>query len=186
MTSPLRAPSPIDLIRRATVDDAVAIAGVHVRSWRWAYRGIIPDDVLASMSLPEREAKWREHFERADGAETFVAEDGARVLGFCTIGAARDEGLDGSVGELQAIYLDEDAAGRGVGRALHEVAIARLRERGYSRAVLWVLEHNPRARRFYEAAGWRPDGAARITRRPTYDRSEVRYAIDLASTIAPR
>ena len=171
------------MIRRATVDDAVAIAGVHVRAWRWAYRGIIPDDVLAAMSLPEREEKWREHFERDDGAETFVAEEGARVLGFCTIGAARDEGLDGSVGELQAIYLDEDGAGRGVGRALLAVAIARLRERGYVRAILWVLEHNPRARRFYEAAGWRPDGAVRTTRRPTYERSEVRYAIDLTSAM---
>ncbi|HEX6838029.1 MAG TPA: GNAT family N-acetyltransferase [Polyangia bacterium] len=171
------------MIRRATVDDAVAIAGVHVRAWRWAYRGIIPDDVLAAMSLPEREEKWREHFGRDDGAETFVAEEGARVLGFCTIGAARDEGLDGGVGEVQAIYLDEDAAGRGVGRALLAVAIARLRERGYVRAILWVLEHNPRARRFYEAAGWRPDGAARTTQRPTYERSELRYAIDLTSAM---
>ncbi len=168
------------MIRRAVAADAEAIAGVHVRSWRWAYRGIIPDDVLDGMSLAEREAKWRDWFAHDDGSEAFVADEGGRVVGFCTIGAARDAGLDG-VGELQAIYLDAEAAGRGVGRALHDAAIARLRERGFGRAILWVLEHNPRARRFYAAAGWRPDGTTRVTRRPTYERSETRYAIELGS-----
>ena len=168
------------MIRRATAADAAAIAGVHVRSWQWAYRGIVPDEVLDGMSLAEREERWREWFTHDDGSEAFVADEGGRVVGFCTLGGARDTDVDGAaVGELQAIYLEADAAGRGVGRALHDAAIARLRERGYGRALLWVLERNPRARRFYEAAGWRADGTARVTRRPTYDRRELRYAIDL-------
>ena len=38
---------------------------------------------------------------------------------------------------------------------------ARIRVAGYRRAVLWVLEANDAARRFYETDGWAPDGARR-------------------------
>ncbi len=50
-----------------------------------------------------------------------------------------------------------------------------MRELGYTDVILWVLEDNPRARRFYEAAGWTLDG----TRRPIeifgIEVPEVRY-----------
>ena len=35
------------VVRPATRDDADSIAEVHVASWRWAYEGQLPDDVLA-------------------------------------------------------------------------------------------------------------------------------------------
>ncbi len=34
----------------------------------------------------------------------------------------------------------------------------RRRERGFAPIVLWVIEGNLRGRRFYERAGWAPDG----------------------------
>ena len=42
-------------------------------------------------------------------------------------------------------------------------------------AVLWVLEDNPRARSFYEAAGWSPDGAVKSDERWGVRAPEVRY-----------
>ena len=45
--------------------------------------------------------------------------------------------------------------------ALLDAALAALAASGSSEASLWVLEDNARARRFYEARGWRADGAAR-------------------------
>ena len=47
---------------------------------------------------------------------------------------------------------------RGFGRELIDAAENRLRELDHSHAVLWVLEDNPRARRFYELAGRRSTG----------------------------
>ena len=64
-------------------------------------------------------------------------------------------------GELFALYVDPDFWGRGVGRALIAAARARLVAEGYRWAVLWVLEGNARADRFYRADGWAPDGARR-------------------------
>ena len=46
-------------VRGATADDARAIAEVHVASWRWAYRGQVPDRILDELSVDEREAIWR-------------------------------------------------------------------------------------------------------------------------------
>jgi len=54
-------------------------------------------------------------------------------------------------------------------------AMATLRAVGFSTATLWVLDTNLRARRFYEAAGWVPDGATKVDDRATFTLREVRY-----------
>ena len=41
-------------IRAAVAADARGIAEVHVRSWQAAYRGQIPDSVLAGLSVDAR------------------------------------------------------------------------------------------------------------------------------------
>jgi hypothetical protein len=43
-------------------------------------------------------------------------------------------------------------------------------------AILWVPGDNPRARRFYELAGWSADGTDREIRIFGFDISEVRSA----------
>ena len=80
------------------------------------------------------------------------------AVGFVAVGLSRDSGGDG---ELYAIYVLPEQWGTGVGRALIEAGEERLRELGHGHASLWVLEANPRARRFYEAAGWSTDGTTR-------------------------
>jgi RimJ/RimL family protein N-acetyltransferase len=46
-------------------------------------------------------------------------------------------------------------------------------------ATLWVLEDNPRARRFYEREGWSPDGEAKSDAFLGVRVNEVRYRIHL-------
>jgi GNAT superfamily N-acetyltransferase len=83
-------------------------------------------------------------------------------------------------GELYAIYLDPAHWGRGYGRALMRAAERGLAEAGFSKAYLWVLETNARARRFYEIAGWAADGGTKVEHRGTVELREVRYRRDLA------
>jgi RimJ/RimL family protein N-acetyltransferase len=40
-----------------------------------------------------------------------------------------------------------------------EASVRRMADEGYREAILWVLEGNERARRFYAVAGWTVDGA---------------------------
>jgi RimJ/RimL family protein N-acetyltransferase len=69
--------------------------------------------------------------------------------------------------------------GTGVGRELMAVAVDRLREAGFRSATLWVLRDNERARRFYERAGWSPDGAEKDDVVAGATVTEVRYRVDL-------
>jgi ribosomal protein S18 acetylase RimI-like enzyme len=157
------------LVRRAVPEDADAIAAVHIRTWQVAYRGQLPDRYLDGLSqeLERRAEIWRKEIStpRSSKHEVWVAEDEARLDGFVALGPARD--LDPSVtGEVYAIYVDPNRWGQGVGRALFSHATDRLASFGYSAAILWVLESNIRARRFYETAGWTVDGRIKHESRP--------------------
>lgn len=57
-------------------------------------------------------------------------------------------------------------------------ARARLRQVGVSGAVLWALEGNTDARRFYERDGWRTDGTCRTAVFGNDTRRLVRYRIE--------
>jgi ribosomal protein S18 acetylase RimI-like enzyme len=94
------------------------------------------------------------------------------VVGFISVGASRDNEAGG---ELFAIYVDPDHWGSGVGRELMAAGEERLRELGHTDVFLWVLEDNPRARRFYERAGWYDDGGRRQVTFLGVDAPEVRY-----------
>jgi len=167
-------------IRDAMPADARAIAEVHVRSWQAAYRGELPDDYLDGLSVDERETWWRDTLSgptRASG--TLVAEDGGRVIGFAGFGPTRDDDAPPGTGEVYAIYLDPDRFGRGVGRELFDRANGRLRELGFTRATLWTLTTNERARRFYERAGWAFDGTESTHQDHCRNLPIVRYAVEL-------
>ena len=167
-------------IRSATVRDARAIAEVHVASWRHAYRGLLPDDSLDRLSVEEREMQRREHLEDPSSEwGTLVAEDAGRVVGFSTYGPSRDEDATDPTGEVPAIYLAPDVVGTGVGRELFAETIAALRAAGFTRASLWVLEGNVRARGFYEKAGWRWDGTISQHDFDCANLPVVRYTADL-------
>lgn len=82
------------------------------------------------------------------------------ISGFATVGPARDPS-SGGCGELYALYVRPDRWRHGIGGTLLVYALARLTAAGFTEAILWVLEGNERARRFYRAEGWLPDGAHR-------------------------
>jgi ribosomal protein S18 acetylase RimI-like enzyme len=103
----------------------------------------------------------------------FVATDNGRIVGFCSFGAA--EGDSGGAGEVYAIYLLPEYLGKGAGHALFDAALTALKHAGFQQAVLWVLEGNDRAVRFYEAHGWASDGARKETERGGVVTRELRY-----------
>jgi GNAT superfamily N-acetyltransferase len=152
-------------VRPATLNDAEAIATVHVRSWQSAYRGLMPDDLLDSLSVERRAAAWRSIMKADAGWNALlVLEDGEGIEGFAHLCAARFAGAPAQTGEITAIYLEPALWGRGAGRALMDAAVQCLAEEGFTEAILWVLVGNERARRFYEAAGWACDGTEKSER----------------------
>ena len=168
-------------IREARVEDAEAMAALHVRAWQAAYRGILTDAFLDGLDVEEWARKRREALERPTSPETrwWVLERGALLEGFCVAGPSRDPDALPGEAEVYAIYVEPVAVGRGLGRALMEHALADLARRGISRVSLWVFEENARARRFYEKAGFRRDekAPARVQAFGGTEAPEVRYLI---------
>jgi GNAT superfamily N-acetyltransferase len=171
-------------VREANPNDARSVAEVHVASWRWAYAGMIPDEVLHRLSVGDRERMWRESLAAAEpGRCVLVAEaDDGTIVGFAAFGPSEDpEAAARGAGEVYAIYVRSEVAGTGVGRELFSQANDSLGRNGFRRATLWVLEANERARRFYEASGWTWDGATGTHRFDCANLPVVRYAADLVS-----
>ena len=146
-------------IRPARPDDATAIGVAHVRAWQAAYRGVMPDEYLDSLSTDERAAMWRDRIERVDLPPLLVAETGEGVVGFAAYGREQPSPEARGTGQLHAVNLDPLHWGKGIGRALVRQAMDALRSLGYREAILWVVPQNVRARSLYESEGWRADGA---------------------------
>jgi GNAT superfamily N-acetyltransferase len=147
-------------LRHAEPTDAMAVARLHVRSWQVAYRKLMPDDYLDQLRPEDRAKKY--DFGNLDSLrpQTIVATESRKIRGFATIAPAQDSDMSG-YGELCALYVDPDHWGRGIGVALVSEVRARLFDLGFRNAILWVLEGNLRAERFYRRDHWIPDGAQR-------------------------
>ena len=166
-------------VRDAVADDARAIAEVHVASWRWAYRGQVPDWILDSLSVDDRRANWERSLSRDEVGVAVAIDAAGAVVGFVETGPAGDDDADARTGEVYALYLLEHIAGSGVGRALLQRGEDHLRARGYRRSTLWVLESNAGAHRFYERNGWAFDGSRSMYRVEDAGLPILRYRRDL-------
>ncbi|HET6529517.1 MAG TPA: GNAT family N-acetyltransferase [Actinoplanes sp.] len=142
------------VLRTGTDRDLVAVGALHYRSRAAAYAGLVPPEALTVGSPEALGAWWVERFgwER-DTHRLTVAERDRTIIGFTYLGPAEEPGVT----ELYGIHVDPDHVGTGAGRALMRDALTHLGER----AVLWVVEGNARARRFYEKGGWVADGTSR-------------------------
>jgi L-amino acid N-acyltransferase YncA len=163
------------VIRLATDADLDAVAALHVRSWQAAYRGAFPDDYLAALDVAKRAAMWR-RIAALGTTEIAVRAVAGRIVGFLCIGPSRDADAAAGTGEVSALHVDPEAWRGGHGRELMDWARDAARAKGWKLVTLWVLRDNARARRFYEAVGFRTDGATHEKSFDGIQIPEVRYA----------
>jgi GNAT superfamily N-acetyltransferase len=167
------------VIRSASAADAAQVAAVMRDSWFAAYDGIIPLAIIDQATAPDGGARIRQSFRIRPWQRMIAAVTGgpapaskaAEIVGYASFGPERDvlgmpwphprtqAGRDGQVAELYALYVHPDWWSTGTGRALMDQVLLKVRVAGYRHVTLWVLEANARARRFYQRAGFAPDGA---------------------------
>jgi ribosomal protein S18 acetylase RimI-like enzyme len=149
-------------IRQATLNDANALAKLHIDSWRSAYRGLVPDTHLASLDYESRAQHFWESLANS-AEEMYLVEGNNKVFGFLTLGVCRDADVDqATTGEIWGIYLAPGHWRKGIGTSLCRYGERLLRERHYRSVKLWVFADNPQAIRFYEAMGFNADGALKM------------------------
>lgn len=145
----------VDLVtfRPATVADAAAMAHVHITSWREAYAGLMPAEVIAELPLKfkSRHELWQAVTARADQVSLVAEHRDYGVIGIMNGGAARDAEFEGQC-EVYCLYLLQAFHGQQIGYRLLRDFFAACRDRGYKGSYAWVLEGNP-AIEFYRRTG---------------------------------
>jgi GNAT superfamily N-acetyltransferase len=173
--------------------DCDAVARIRIGGWRTAYRGIVPDSYLDALDVDRDADRHRARFARLAqetgsglAQETgsgldLVAEQDGRVVGWGCHGPYRDGEHRTADAELYALYVDPALRGRGIGRALLDTSVRACAAAGHPRMLLWVLKENVPARRFYERAGFRADGAQEPFETDGVAVPEVRYVRPLTA-----
>ncbi len=115
-------------------------------------RTATPDDAEALARI--RVETWRVAY------AGLIAEVDGAPAGWAAAGPSRDPELPGH-GEVHAIYVLPQFWDAGAGHALMDVMERFLRSAGFTHALLWYLDGNAHAARFYERHGWSEDGAAK-------------------------
>ena len=131
------------MIRRATPEDAPAIAGIHVRSWQRDYAESSSRNCSPSSTSPNASRSG------AAGSTTAKRSSGSPRRASSWSGSPRCARPSSTT-----LYVDPFAQGAGVGTQLLAAAEAA------GASELEVFEANGHARHFYEARGWRDDGEA--------------------------
>jgi ribosomal protein S18 acetylase RimI-like enzyme len=140
-------------VRPAAPDDLYGAALARVASWRGAFTGLVPQDFLDSMDPAAIASSWSDSI-AASRSRLYVAATADQIVGYAGVGPERDKGAPRGTGELYALFVHPNWWGSGAGRALTDAALADLRSAGCTRAWLWVLEANERARGFYHRYGF--------------------------------
>ncbi|MEX2201253.1 MAG: GNAT family N-acetyltransferase [Dongiaceae bacterium] len=155
-------------IRPAVAGDLDALVAIHEAAALEAYRHIFP----AGSPFPRDESRTDlRQYLTAPATRAFVAEASEALVGFIAAGPTLagegegfGDGLQGSLGQTYLLHVLPAHWGGGIGGVLHDRAIVALAADGFASAIMWVLERNERARRFYERRGWQQTGGRRIGR----------------------
>lgn len=170
-------------VRPATLVDVADIARIQVSTWRSAYAGILPDEVLAGLTEAEAAGAWQQAIAAppSDTHRVLMAFEGRQSVGFVATAPAGPDDLDTGDGVAPAgdvpggiavpavatvvihpLLVEPRWGRRGHGSRLLAAAVDLARQDGATRALAWVLEPDGTSRAFFAAAGWDADGVARI------------------------
>jgi GNAT superfamily N-acetyltransferase len=137
-------------IRAARADDLAAIGAIVAASWRHTFAGLLPSEVLLSIT-PEAQRMRHERSFGRKGVRYRVACVADTVVGFASRGPGRDPELSGDH-ELYAIYLMPDHERRGIGKRLFEASKADAAADVCNTMYLTALSLNPNLA-FYDRLG---------------------------------
>jgi putative acetyltransferase len=157
----------------ATAADMPDVLALLARIWReyafiWAPEIEFPDLFV-----------FDDYYASPRGAFWVVRDEDGRVVG--CVGVDR---VDEATAEIHRLYLDAHLRGRGLGRALVEMALAWARERGLGRMVLWSDTRFTQSHRLYDRMGFARHGERTVPNDPN-DSREYRFERDIERVQEP-
>ncbi|MFM7025782.1 MAG: N-acetyltransferase family protein [Limnohabitans sp.] len=167
-------------IRYARLEDAAAVANLHLIASRTLHEGVVPDAHWQTTPPAQRVAFWKEAIEYGE-PQVMVATQGGEIVGFAGFDRSRDPKSKNTTGELWAMYVDPDHLGQGVGLALWDAAREGLQDEGCTEVTVWVPLSSTRALAFFDAAGFKREmNTARTVPMGGVRVEEIRFKRSLA------
>lgn len=149
---------PPSLIRDATLADAPAIAGLHLRSWLAAYEAIAPAEALRVLTEEVRRERWTAMLAAPEPRWVCRVVETEREIQAVGVACAPSEALFGDRGEVRHLYVEPDLRRSGLGRRMIAELTGVIAGWGYGGMALSVVVENAPARAFYAALGGREIG----------------------------
>ena len=147
--------------RQPSPADAERLGRMHYASCRDAYSSFLPSEFWGEATEQRWISSWVKDLQSPQsGSATWIALRDGEILGFVTVGPARQNPTAGTPvrdRELWSIYVRAAEYGSGLADRLMETVLPQ-----HAPAELWVFEANDRARRFYSRRGFEPDGARHV------------------------
>lgn len=164
--------SSVQFVRPARATDVDTVVDIQVASWRAVYGALLPDGVTGALGGEEAGKQFREQWAAAlespptSRHRLVVSTDEAggvrTVTGFAAFGPAGDPDLwPATDAEVFALHVDPERIREGHGSRLVNACVDHLVEAGFGTVHVWVPEEDNALRAFFEASGWRADGARR-------------------------
>ncbi|WP_077324960.1 GNAT family N-acetyltransferase [Virgibacillus siamensis] len=144
-------------VRKASYEDATAIADIHVSSWKSTYTDLLDEKDLSNITYENRRALWETVLRMQKKEQlTFVIHNEEKIVGFISGGPERTKRFNYD-GEIYTIYLLDEFQKLGLGTRLLKVFSEGMKEIGYQSILVWILTQNPSSR-FYERYQAQPVG----------------------------
>jgi GNAT superfamily N-acetyltransferase len=148
-------------ITSALQKDAKTMGKIMAACWKQAYRGIIPDSYLRTVTAQSRAKRFCADIPLyPERAYWMICADG-KPAGVIILAPCEDNELP-DTGEIMAMYLLRPYWRTGLAQKVIGRALEWMRDKGFRQAVLWVLEDNARALKFYRKCGFAPDGVKQV------------------------
>ena len=130
-------------IRRAESGDEACLAYVQTESWKAAFAGIVPAELLTQCTSIERAEKMYARLLAEQRGNGYILELDGKPHCVAWWDAAREEDMPGAA-ELRCIHSLPENWRRGCGSRMMERVLADVKAAGYTKILLWVFTDNAR------------------------------------------
>lgn len=163
-------------IREAEISDAEHIANIKIRSWQGAFKNVMPQDAIDSLSLDELTSEWQRILTNPiEKSNTILCEIDGKAIGFASYGLDRINS-ESDLGELYALYFLPDYRSNGYGSKLVTYALDELKNKRFKEVYLWALAKNSVAIEFYKKHGFNNINKQKIYEIAGYKLPAVAYS----------
>lgn len=136
-------------IRLLKNEDIKDMAILYTDSWKRTYFGILSNEYLNSLSYEKNQKKWLDYI-KSDKNGIFGYFINEKLVGFCAFTPEQD--IENCI-YLDSLHISKEYQGQGIGTALIKNLAKNVKEKGYKKISICILNGNKMAKKLYIKLG---------------------------------